>query len=331
MGNIQLFADKFSEITGDQAGGLGDELFVQTAGAGKGNLVGGYAKTYLAGETAEVKARLVGGLAFGYALCFGNDATVTALIHANHAGAVAMGQCFANRSDSELNANSSGSFVLGYASGGKLHAGAYGGGSLVHGIAYHYTYVPQDGGVGAQAEIEGLELGSFAGGSTYTYDGSSYYSSRIEAAGEGSVAHGYANSSAAGAYSTLISAAGVGSVAFGNAYNTAYIEATGDGAFAMGYAGGTSVDVGRIRATADGAFAFGQAYGAANFITASAINAAQWGPGVNAKADSMKIGNGGLHLFGKAGTPTGLANGMVWMNAGYAYIRSNDVSVKIVP
>jgi hypothetical protein len=136
---------------------------------------------------------------------------------------------------------------------------------------------------------------------------------------KGSLAFGFVSGDA------TISMDGVGSAAFGSVGTTGTISNASDGSVAVGKTTGAfSILVG---SSSDGSLAMGAAT-AAN-IEANAANTQQFGEGVNAIADTMKIGNAGLQLFGKTGTPGAPTDGMIWVSNNYVYIRSNGATVKI--
>jgi hypothetical protein len=105
------------------------------------------------------------------------------------------------------------------------------------------------------------------------------------------------------------------------------ITSSGQGSFAQGYAGGSS----NILASANGSFAQGYTRTTAN-IEATAKNAAQFGPGTNAQADSLQVGSGGIRLLGLSGSQpqTTFQNGDIWVGAdGHVKVRSNGATVSI--
>jgi hypothetical protein len=111
----------------------------------------------------------------------------------------------------------------------------------------------------------------------------------------------------------------------GYADNGKAILSSHRGSFAQGFCWG-----GNIQATGDGAFAMG--YADSGDVVASATNAAQFGPGTNAQADSFQVGSGGIRLLGKSGAQpqTTFQNGDIWVGAdGHVKIRSNGATVSI--
>lgn len=178
------------------------------------------------------------------------------------------------------------------------------------------------GGDSNTAYIRATSSGAFAQG--YCRGGSfEVKNGDIAATGHGSFAVGYASSAS-------LVASGIGSFAQGAANGvsttTTNIIASGSGSFAHGLASGYE-----ILASADGAFAVGDTNYTASII-ASAVNAAQFGPGTNAQADSMQIGSAGLRLKGTTGAPTTKQNGDHWMGGtgnAFVTVRSNAKDVQL--
>ena len=307
-----------------------------------------------------VKAANKGGFASGYARA--NGTTSIALVGADQ-GAHANGFCVsAGTGEARVQANGVGSHAGGQAeNSGSADANINGqvGGSFAHG------YVQASGsGLGF---IQSSSPGSFAQGKVNQNSGINGGIGRIDASGPGgfaqgdaefgtikaggagSFAQGYAYAGSIVAYGYAGFAHGYcrggdiyssqkGSVAFGVGYN-ASIRSTQRGSFAMGYANGANIQAsGRgsfaggyaynfaISASGSGSFAFGYANAA---ITASAINAVQFGPGVNALADSLKIGVAGLRLKGTSGAPGAPADGDIWVANTNVYIRTGGVTQNI--
>jgi hypothetical protein len=196
-------------------------------------------------------------------------------------------------------------FAQGYATG-NAQILASGSPSFAQGYAH--------GHVGTPALIQASGQGSFAQG--YTKDGT------IRAQNYGSFAQGYAQG-----LSFITSSAYAG---FAQGYaagqgSSVKIEAAGFGAFAQGYAADSD-----IVSSAAGSFAQGNAVGAD--IVASAVNSVQFGPGTNAQAESVQVGNGGIRLLGKKGAQPQVAfqDGDIWVGAdNHVKIRSNGATVSI--
>jgi hypothetical protein len=141
--------------------------------------------------------------------------------------------------------------------------------------------------------------------------------SSIVSSAFGALAVGWASSTDGGDSADII-ASGAGSIAFGasvDATGPAIIEAETNGSFAGGY----SLS-GTITAAAEGSFAFGDS-GLAGTISATSANAVQFGPGTNAEALSLQIGQvtdsaaGGLRLNGE-GAPGTAKDGDIWVDSG---------------
>jgi hypothetical protein len=254
-------------------------------------------------------------------------------IAATSAGAFAQG--YVNGAGSEITAaGSPGGFAQGSArdggtvtSGGGFAQGCAGTGSVFAATvpgAFVQGYATNGGSVTATA------LGAFAqgvaegAGSTFT------------AQKPGAFAQGYAR------LGGTISA-GYG---FAQGYaNGGSITASYCGAFAQGYAAsGSSITAsytsfalgsakggGTISSTRSGSFAQGYA-NTAETISATANNAVQFGPGTNAQANSLQVGNGGIRLLGKASAQpqTTFQNGDIWVGAdGHVKVRSNGATVSL--
>jgi len=271
--------------------------------------------------------KLDGG-AFPAIACIGNTASQaggTATLQATRGGAVAFGSAYAYGSGTaKVQASGYSAFTAGYAYGSGISTlEATNSGSLAFGYANGRS------GTGT-AKLRSTSNGSFAAGMARQQASSG--TATVQASGAGSFAQGYVRGSSTA--NTLLRATGRGAFAQGSARadsaSTATLEATQAGSFAQGYArvtvtGGATAE---IQSTAQGSFAVG--YAKNTTIAATAINAAQFGPGSNALADSLQVGSAGIRLKGTTGAPATPQNGDIWVNAGYTYIRSNGVSKKIV-
>jgi len=250
-------------------------------------------------------------------------------------GSLAMGSAFSYGAGNALiNVTGPGSFTCayaytGYGGGAKNHTllnsgiGSFLGGYSYGGGQIDITSSAQGSfcqGFWACANTNGFSImratgaGAFAQGAVAN---NAAVTSTLEATGDGGFAQGHI------AGSGRITASGDGSFAQGRASAGGFIEATQAGTFAHGLAFTND-----IRATAIGSFAVGDA--TSGDIIASGVNSCQFGPGTNALADTVQIGNAGIRFKGTAGAPGALQNGDVWVNAGYMYFRTNGVSVKMV-
>ena len=176
-------------------------------------------------------------------------------------GSLAYGKCASDNDglSALIEASNSGAAALGYATdGGTIRSS--GGGSLA------------TGAVNTQGLIHADRNGDVAHGYCIS-------SGVILSSGNGSDARGYCSAG-------TIQATASGSSANGYVSGTGrVIEATQQGANAQGYAAAFD-----IKSTARGSHAHGYA-DTAN-IEATAFNATQFGPGVNATADSLQVGGG---------------------------------------
>jgi len=251
--------------------------------------------TYTFGATSLVTNNTPGAFLFGYAFSYYGDATVEATAQAFGSFVCGNLQASYTGNSGVIRSEGRGQFV----SGNIQHYGAAVNGAVIEGNAGSGSFVQGnidvDYGVAGSAAIQsGSGNGAFAQGDVQVTGASD---AEITASGRGAFAGGSA------ANSDII-ASGIGSFARGNAQGDA-ITASGRGAFAVGY-------------TSSGA------------ITASAENAVQFGPGVNALADSLQIGTSGIRLKGTVGAPGGgdIQNGDIWVAGGYLYRRSNGVSAQ---
>lgn len=190
--------------------------------------------------------------------------------------------------------------VLGVASQGptgnaELTVGTVTGrGNLVVGSARHST------GTRCLARVQSSGTGSFASGYALALNNVIAYNrtSILRSTGAGSTAHG--NAYTYGYGYALIEATNNGAFAVGHAYGrgigsyTARIAATGDGSFAGGRAD-AYVGNATILASGAGSFAWGGAYAAT--ISATATGAVQFGVGTNSTAQSVQVGNAAVRLL----------------------------------
>jgi hypothetical protein len=266
---------------------------------------------------AKIEANGDGSFAMGYAYKY--RPYVWSQITASGQGAFAMG---ATEEGGNITASGDGTLAGGWAEGsGSQDPGDPGGVILANDQgAFAWGAVYKAEGAASVGEIEAINEGAWAGGFVRAEAAAT---GLIRAGGRGSFAHGYvldgeiqAPSAGAHAFGSAIDgadigASGRGSFAFGSSDNGNNIDATGEGSFAGGFADSYSV-----RATAAGALAFGNATGA-GAILASAVNAIQFGTGVNNIPNSMKVGTRfqarGTGQFGGANNPVTLGVGVTTM------------------
>ncbi len=319
---------------------MGDlELFGSIRSLGRGQLVRGFAGSggYMSASAAAHGAFVSGYVSSGGV--FGDAGLLISEMEATGKGSFVHG--YVALEDATMKATSQGSIALGVArykadmisSGVGAFAGGYcndqAGITSSFGGSFAFGFVQSNNGL-----IEAAAKGAFALG--YGTGGG-----KVRAAGRGSLSIGYATqtnglveTAAAGSFASgygggggivRTGSSGAGAFAQGYAYGAgSIIEATAVGAFAQGKA----VSGNDIQATAAGAFAQGDSTSGA--IVASAANAAQFGQGTNAEANSLQVGSI-MRLKGTVGVPTSsLHDGDIWVASNYVYVRSNGVSVKIV-
>ncbi|MCX6010030.1 MAG: hypothetical protein NTW48_08400, partial [Chloroflexi bacterium] len=281
---------------------------------------GGFAGGYISnpgtgGTTATISSTGVGA-SFAHGWCQKGNS----LINSSGKGSFANGWAY---SDSTIKALGNGSFVNGTAGGSGAKLYAQGNGSFVAGYADWAKGITAAGpgsmaigfiyGTGSNTAVistAAASKGSFAGGYSKTTGGTgnniirtttspgsfAFGNIRVTGAGSGnnitssglgSVALG--NITATTGSTTQITSQGSGSLAFGCAETAgSIITATGSGSFAGG-----DTDAGfAITATGHGSFAFGLADTAA--IIATPTNSFQIGPGANATATSLQVGDAGI-------------------------------------
>lgn len=241
----------------------------------------------------------------GYAFCYGNTATNAATVRAQGPGSFVWGYAAPTGGGAhtiESQSGAQGAFVSGRTTGSGDHIlRAQAAGSFVQGFLSG-----ANGGfinttnAGAGAFVQGQSLGGI-----------------IRGGGAGAFSQGNA-----GASGSTIRATGDGALAHGSLSGAGTIDATADGATALGVA-----STGTVEATGLGAMAVGSA--GTGTISAGAANAFQFGVGSNTLADSFQVGNAGLRLKGTTGAPGTPQNGDIWVAGGFVYIRSNGVSVQI--
>ena len=99
--------------------------------------------------------------------------------------------------------------------------------------------------------------------------------------------------------------------------------ASASGSFISGFVQGAGLS---IQATANGAFAQGTS--TTTSIIASAINAAQFGPGTNAQPDSLSVGTG-IRIKGTTGAPVTPRDGDLWVASTAVNIRTVGVNLNL--
>jgi hypothetical protein len=239
----------------------------------------------------------------------------------------------------------------------NIYSEAYAYGSFTGGRAYTF------GTTGSAARIYNYGYGAFLWASLNSQNGGTQLAT-VTSGGSGGFCQGFINSGGSpilrvgglggfaqgaitgGTSGGTIEATGYGSFAQGNTSGGGRIAATAPGSFAQGqtanlnsrifasaaggFAHGQANGGYDIDATAAGAFAVGRANGAS--IIASAINAAQFGEGTNALADSLQVGVGGtgIRLNGNGDPGASVQNGDIWVSAGGdVIIHSGGVDVTI--
>lgn len=92
-----------------------------------------------------------------------------------------------------------------------------------------------------------------------------------------------------------------------------------------GKAGGNAAAGNAITASGNGGLAWGDS--TAGPISATAVNSVQFGPGVNAEVDTLKVGGAGLRMKGTIGPPGVVVNGDMWVDgAGVVWIQSGGIA-----
>jgi hypothetical protein len=300
-----IYADGDGAVAEGLAFGLGSrEAEILASGGGsraQGMVAGG--KLLAAGQ---------GALAGGYAKR--GDVDYDSSIEAIGNGSFAFG--LANRDagtdgPSKISANAQGSVAMGVAYDANSLVQASGQGSFAMGLAITY------GALGV-AEVVTLAAanGAWAGGLAGALAG---YTARISSEENGAFALGKC---VALTGNTYIKAYEEGSFAHGRAED-ASILSTAQGSFAQGEADGNNIE-------ASGAGSFAQGSSSAAAIVASAANACQFGPGTNARADTLQVGVAGLALKGTLSAPGVLQNGDFWVvAAGDVYCRTGGITKKL--
>ncbi len=290
----------YTEV-GSPAVGVGTAR-IQTKASSKGAFASGHTGVYK-DFNSLIEAGNRGGHAMGVAYAQYGDASLLA----SSEGTLVHGSAFgASAGPAKIEATSFGASAGGYAYSGTIKAGAPGS------FAFGYSYR-----AGATATIETGGKGS----ASFGYAKGAASIGRIDASSHGSFAHGYASG---GVYPAVIDAAGTGALVGGHAYSGT-ITAINPGGFAHGRAGGGY----KIQTSGNGNAAMGNASGK-DIIAGGNSNSFQFGEGTNGDSDSLQVGDAGIRFKATSGAPAAPQNGDQWVNAGYTYIRSNGVSVKIV-
>ncbi|MGI9486272.1 MAG: hypothetical protein ACR2RF_10425 [Geminicoccaceae bacterium] len=281
------------------------------------SFTGGYAYPYFGSSNMTIRLRNQASGSFLWAYPAGNG---NGTLHEVRAYANAPGSFCAGRTRGTGNADihaggnvggegASGGFVQGYVNASNATAQGIlrvsGDGGFAQGNVIAST-------AAATSTIDAQGSGTFAQGTTLN-------AGSIISSGAGAFAQGRAASTA------QILASANGAFAQGNATGSGGIYASGQGSLAHGRNTGTYT----ITASGLGAGAFGETAGAS--ITATADNAFQFGPGANAAANSLQVGQTaalgtGLH-FHAGGAPGAPVNGDMWVTAaGAVVIQSGGVA-----
>jgi hypothetical protein len=294
-----------------------------------GGFAAGWAANGTGAGSASVRAFGTGGFAMGWA--YNRGVGGQAEVESNGNGGFAVGYAYCNASGvgfAKVYAYGYGSFANGQAwvnGTARARIMAIGKGSHAHGRIYSQGT--------SQAYIRAHSAGSHAGGMVRTKTSGECYIR----AGYGCFAHGYVYGNADNGHIYIY---GHGSWAGGFSDNGGEITVYNDGALAFGVADGA-----RIIAHREGNFAMGVTFGndieATGFgcfvhgwantgvIDATGDNAQQFGPGVNAEDDTMKIGVAGIRFKGTDGAPGSPVNGDFWMDGVNAFLKTNGVNGKI--
>lgn len=284
-----------------------DEVWRQDASGG-GAITQGYqssfAHGYAQGAGSTVVASGVASHAFGQVVVggdviasgngsFAHGRSTYGAVQATNTGASARG--YAYYTGSTIEATGVGSDAHGHAvAGGTITAGGYGTKAF---------------GRATNGVIQASERGSMAMG--FSYNGSS----QISASAPGAFALGYAYGGG------QINAVDWGAIASGATDTSgSVVQAGGKGSHAVGFATGGN----DVFASGDGSLAVGLANTAT--VEATAANSVQFGPGTNATANTVQVGDAGLRFKGTAGAPGVLQNGDIWVASGNVYVRTNGVT-----
>lgn len=289
--------------------------------SGGGSFMAGSAFAYRANDNAfiDCDAGSFGSFTGGYAYPYYGSSATTIQIRNQAAGAFIWAYPAGNGANRthlvQTTSNGRGAFVCGRTLGtSDALIQASQAGAFVHGFLN-----------GNQATRQARLIGSGQGSFTQGFVNATGAASNPEINGQGSGAFAQGAALSTG----IIRASGTGSLAHGEA-NDATMLASARGSFCLGLARTSN----NMTASGFGAGAIGDS--ANGPITASAANSFQFGPGVNAQALSLAVGDmapgspdtGGIRLIG-GGAPGTPVNGDIWHQNGYVYIRSNGVSVQI--
>jgi hypothetical protein len=300
-------------------------------------ILAGNVRTRLAGDSATIeveRARDAVILATAFSAGYGG-AYSTSEVYVLGFGSVTLGTAVGYSAGTARMRNyAAGGVMMGYAASfnegeAVIEINYTGYGALVGGNS-QLGY----GGVGGSCAIRGQAQGQFVFGNVYVYQANVPNAGLLQGGngGRGQFIQGNVYVGSVDGYGHILGGTNArGAFAQGNVSSvgsyTGQILASASGAFAQGTVSSNASDA-SIQATALGAFAHGSATD--TDIIASAVNAAQFGPGTNALADSLKVGNAGLRLKGTTGAPAAPQNGDIWVESGYVVIRSNGVTVPIV-
>lgn len=323
--------------------------------------------SYYANQTAVMRHQGGGSFMVGSAFTYyGNNDTAEIISDSSSFGSFTGGYAYPYFGSSgttiRIRNQTSGSFLWAYPAGnggtGTLHE------VRIYGNAQGAFCVGRTRGAGnAQVHAGGNAGGEAAAGgfvAGYINASNATATGVLRTSGQGAFAQGSVNASVAGQTAT-IDAQNTGSFAQGTVLNQASIIASGLGAFAQGrasstgsitasqrgaFAQGNQTGAGSITASGQGSFAHGRclsgysitASGLGSFavgesdtasIVASATNAAQFGPGTNALATSLAVGDisgTGIRIAG-GGAPGTPVDGDIWKASGDISFESNGVTV----
>jgi hypothetical protein len=315
LGN--LYSSVNANGSGAFAQGFANQVGI-IAATGDGASAGGYVESahITVGTPATVEATALGSFAHGKAQ---RTADGNATVRASGNGAWAGGS--SNNYGTYpglIEATNPGAMALGFASGGRLQAGAQGA------TAFGYVY--------DEGRIYAKDKGAFIAGHARGKNASRY--SYMYANGPGSMTFGYVYS---GGY---MYSNGKGCGAFGVVKNQGKTRATGTGAFAFGAAGapGPSPSEGEIQSVGQGSFAAGYSYGNDSVLQSRSTGSiamgycwnggtieAAWGGSVCigsafGSGAQLRDNNGGGFCLGWASTGGRIrSNGLGAHAHGYAY------------
>lgn len=279
------------------------------------SFTGGYAYPYFGSSnmTIRIQNQASGAFIWGYPAGNGNGTLHELRAYANAPGAFAAGRTRGvGNADIHAGGNvgaegASGGFVQGYVNATNATAQGIlrvsGDGGFAQGNVVAST-------AAGTATIDAQGSGTFAQGTVQN-------AASIISSGAGSFAQGR------GATTATVTASANGSFAQGNATGSGGIYASGQGSIAHGRSTGTYT----ITASGLGSGALGETSGGS--IVANQTNGFQFGPGTNALATSLAVGDisgTGIRVAG-GGAPGTPVDGDVWKASGDINFRSNGATV----